>query len=204
MYTVVRGKSGGMFAYHVCTRRHRRDGCDLPYIAADELEQRLERSWPPYVTLDLVDAEALGERLREDLTSDEGDKQALINRLTKRLARLDSQRLKPVAMAYADAIPLDLLRSEQGRVAREMEQANHELAGAENAGHRVLDLYEPAQELMPRGAAVYALAEPEVRRQLNRAFIARLEIDVDRAADPRFAVGGRSMKRLSTCGNAVT
>lgn len=47
-----------------------------------------------YVRLDLVDAEALGERLREDVTGDEGDEQALINRLTGRLARLDSQRLK--------------------------------------------------------------------------------------------------------------
>jgi len=83
-------------------------------------------------------------------------------------------------MAYADAIPLDLLRQEQGRVAREMEQAKLELAGAENADRRVFDTYEQAQALMRRGAEIYAVAAPEVRRQLNRAFIARLEIDVDR------------------------
>src|SRR4030095_4824833 len=69
--------------------------CDLPYIGADEVEQRLERNWPLYVRLDLVDAEALGERLREDVTGDEGDEQALINPPPGRLARLDSQRLKP-------------------------------------------------------------------------------------------------------------
>ena len=34
---------------------------------------------------------------------------------------------------------------------------------------------------MCRAAELYALVEPEVRRQLNRAFIARLEIDIDRA-----------------------
>jgi hypothetical protein len=33
---------------------------------------------------------------------------------------------------------------------------------------------------MRQGAKVYALAEPEVRRQLLRAFIARLEVDLDR------------------------
>jgi site-specific DNA recombinase len=180
MYTVVRGKAGGMFAYYVCTRRHRRDGCDLPYIAAHELEQRLERNWLLYIRLDLVDAEALSNRLREDLLGGEGDKQASIDRLTRRLVRLDSQRLKLVEMAYADAIPLDLLKSEQGRVAREVEQVKHELADAEHADGRAFDTYEQAQVLMRRGAEVYAVSEPDVRRQLNRAFIARLEIDADR------------------------
>jgi hypothetical protein len=33
---------------------------------------------------------------------------------------------------------------------------------------------------MSQGAKVYVLADSEVRRQLIRAFIARLEIDVDR------------------------
>jgi len=99
-----------MFAYYVCMRRHRGDGCDLPYIQAYELERRLERSWPLYVHLDIVDAEAVGGRMREELTGHDGDKQAVIDRLTKRLVRLDSQRLKLVEMAYADAIPLDELR----------------------------------------------------------------------------------------------
>lgn len=56
LYTVVRGQAGGLFAYYVCGRRHRADGCDLPYLPADELEQRLERTWPLYVHLDQVDA----------------------------------------------------------------------------------------------------------------------------------------------------
>jgi SpoVK/Ycf46/Vps4 family AAA+-type ATPase len=92
-----------------------------PYIQAHVLAQRLERNWPLYVKLDLVDAEALSDQLREELTGHEGEKQVVVRRLTNRPARLDSQRLKLVKMAYADAIPLDLLKSEQNRVAREME-----------------------------------------------------------------------------------
>jgi hypothetical protein len=81
-------------------------------------------------------------------------------------------------MAYADAIPLDLLRIEQDRLAHELEQAKRELTDIENADLSAHDLFEQAQQLMRRGAQVYALAEPEVRRQLHRAFIAKLEIDV--------------------------
>jgi hypothetical protein len=122
-YTVVRGKAGGEFAYYVCSRRHRSEGCDLPYIPAHELEQRLEHNWPMYVQLDPASAEAIGERLHDELTGDEASKQAITARLAKRLARLDAQQ---------------------------------------------------ARALMRRGAEVYALAQPEVRCQLNRAFIARL------------------------------
>jgi hypothetical protein len=82
-------------------------------------------------------------------------------------------------MAYADAIPLDLLRSEQDRVAREMEHTKRELTEAKNAERLTNDLYQQAQTLMRRGADIYALAEPDVRRQLHQAFIAKLEIDTE-------------------------
>jgi hypothetical protein len=56
-------------------------------------------------------------------------------RISKRLARLDSQRMRLVKMAYADAMPLDLLRSEQDRVAREIEHAQREMTEAKVAEH---------------------------------------------------------------------
>jgi antitoxin component of RelBE/YafQ-DinJ toxin-antitoxin module len=43
--------------------------------------------------------------------------------------------MRLVKMAYADAIPLDLLRSEQDRVAREIEHAQREMTEAKVAEH---------------------------------------------------------------------
>jgi site-specific DNA recombinase len=54
LYTAVRGQAGGRFAYYVCGKRHRGDGCNLPYILAADIELRLERNWPMYVRLDLA------------------------------------------------------------------------------------------------------------------------------------------------------
>jgi hypothetical protein len=144
--------------------RHRADGCDLPYIQAHEPEQRLDRNWPLYVKLDLVDAEAVSDQLREELTGHEGEKQVVVRRLTKRPARLDSQRLNLVKMACADAIPLDLLKSEQ-TASRAMEQVKRELAEVESANGRA---YHPAPSADP-GHAPQANPQPAGRTKDSEA-----------------------------------
>src|SRR5439155_18243920 len=39
--------------------------------------------------------------------------------------------------------------------------------------------YQQAKAGMQRGAEIYAVAEPDIRRQLNQAFCAVIEVDVD-------------------------
>jgi hypothetical protein len=99
--------------------------------------------------------------------------------------------MRLVKMAYADAIPLDLLRSEQDRVAREMQQTKRELTEAENADRQTNDLYEQAQALMRRGADIYARAEPDVRRQLTQSLHRQArDRHRNRAGDPRLTLAG--------------
>ena len=43
----------------------------------------------------------------------------------------------------------------------------------------MLEITPQARDLMQRGASVYVMGGPEVRRLLNRAFIARIEVDLD-------------------------
>ena len=76
-----------------------------------------------------------------------------------------SQRLKLVKMAYADAIPLDLLKSEQNRVAREMEQVKREPAEVESANGRA---YHPAPTADP-GHAPQANPQPADRTKDSEA-----------------------------------
>jgi len=60
-----------------------------------------------------------------------------------------------------------------------MGQTQRDLEEAERADLRAYDHYQQAKSHMLQGAKVYAVAEQEVRRQLIRAFIARLRVDVD-------------------------
>jgi hypothetical protein len=59
-------------------------------------------------------------------------------RARRRLARLDAERVKLVQMAYADAIPMDLLKAEQHRISRERDEAEREVAEARNTGEGIM------------------------------------------------------------------
>lgn len=82
-------------------------------------------------------------------------------------------------MAYADAIPMDLLKAEQHRISRERDEAEREVAEARNTGEGIMETYRRAQALMQRGAEAYRLRGPDVRRLLAQAFLARIEVDTD-------------------------
>lgn len=82
-------------------------------------------------------------------------------------------------MAYADALPLDLLRSEQDRISREMRSATTDQAEAQATEKDMLQTYLQAVRLLQRGPKVYSQAPDESRRQLNQAFIATIRVDAD-------------------------
>jgi hypothetical protein len=109
-YTVVKGKTDDQFAYYVCGRRHRGDGCDLPYLPAFEVEERIARNWPTWVRLDQLDADEVGRLLHETVVGEDQGRLDLLRQAQQKLARLDKERRKLLQMAYAEAIPLDLLR----------------------------------------------------------------------------------------------
>jgi site-specific DNA recombinase len=177
-YTTGRGRRGDEFHYFVCIKRHKGAGCDLPYLPALEVEERIQRAWPHWVRLETLDGEAVGRQLHKLVVGDRDQTDRLLH-AQRRIARLDTERLKLVQMAYADAIPLELLKSEQERVTRERAEAEREAAEAQDTGEAVMETYHQAQALMHRGAEAYRLGGPDVRRLLTRAFLARIEVDTD-------------------------
>jgi site-specific DNA recombinase len=177
VYMEVKGH-GGEFAYYACSRRHRTHACDLPYIAADILEARLVKAWPQAISLDELDRIAIAQALRSEIIGNDYD--ALrVQRLDATLAKLDRERRKLIEMAYADAIPLDLLKSEQDRIAREQVAARADKAAAEQATpDNLLDVYDQAANALQRGSAAYATADDTSRRGLIRAFTRNIKVDL--------------------------
>ena len=178
LYTTGRGKSRETFDYYICGRRHRGGDCDLPYLGAAEIETRVAHAWPVWVRLDQVKAEAVAKHLQA-LIANEKDHPERIARAQKKIAKLEAERLKLVKMAYADAIPLDLLKREQDRIRVELERAERALKTATGHSEDVLRTYNQARAVMIRGAKAYELGGPDVRRLLIRAFLASIAVDQD-------------------------
>src|SRR5699024_11736365 len=88
--------------------------------------------------------------------------------------KLEAERLKLVQAHYADAIPLDLLKSEQERIRTGLDQITRRLdtmtatyTGARDGLDELLDLLTDLGDL-------YNRCEPAERRMLNRALLHRI------------------------------
>jgi len=83
---------------------------------------------------------------------------------------LENQRLKA---RYADAIPLDLFKSEQERITRELAGAQQIIGRCSMEINAVLRVVEEALLLCADAHRLHLSATPDVRRELNQAVFAR-------------------------------
>ena len=174
-----RDKNGDRYEYFTCSgRRRKRTSCTRSAILAKRLEQRIEAT---YHTNGLTTNEA--ERVREvlqqvfdQLEASSDDERQL---LEAQKDKLDAERLKLVQAHYADAIPLDLLKSEQERIRTSLDQVTGRLdtmtatyTSAREGLDQILDLLTDLGDL-------YNRCEPAERRMLNRALFDRIIVDED-------------------------
>ncbi|MEA5053939.1 MAG: recombinase family protein, partial [Propionicimonas sp.] len=170
------GKSGITYEYFTCSGRRKKNGCTRSAILTDRIEDRIDST---YGTNGLTPDEA--DRVREvlgavfdQLEATTDDERAL---LTTQKEKLDAERLKLVQAHYADAIPLDLLKSEQERIRTTLD-------AIERRREKLATSYEDAREGLDQLADiltdlgdVYARCEPAERRILNRALFDRIILD---------------------------
>jgi site-specific DNA recombinase len=179
--------NGGTYPYFICIGRQRdKDSCKQRAIHVDQAEAAVADY---YATVQLPETDVkrlhtyLGEQL-EQLAQDAAREQAI---QTRRLAKLDRERKKLLDAHYADAIPLDLLKSEQQRMAAETAAIEGRVAAL--AGD-----FKAAQTNLQRALArvgdcqsAYEDAPDKIRRQFNQAFFKRILITDDLEVDAELA-----------------
>jgi len=97
----------------------------------------------------------------------------------RRLRKIVDQRQKLLDAHYADAIPLDLLKSEQTRIAAEVAAIEGRLAEVAADFQKAETNLQRALTRAGDCEAAYREATPTIRRQFNLAFFKRLLIDED-------------------------
>jgi hypothetical protein len=99
--------------------------------------------------------------------------------LDKRRTELIAQRQKLLDAHYARAIPLDLLKTEQDRIAVELVHIQHQLAQADGNYEQARTTLAETLDLTRDCYAAYLEADDNVRRLFNQAFFTRIYIDED-------------------------
>jgi site-specific DNA recombinase len=178
----------GTYLYFYCLgqRGNARTGCRQPYVLAGDAEALVEDLYrriqlpKPWV-----------DRLTEELEAEIVDRQAHASErrvvLTKTLARLADERGKLLQAFYANAIPLELLKTEQDRIGVAEQAARAELAAAEGDLEAWQDVLRTAIRLAANCRTAYMKARPSIRRRFNDAVLEAVYIKDGRIRRAEFS-----------------
>ena len=98
-------------------------------------------------------------------------------RLLKRQQRLLAERDKLLQAHYAEAVPLDLLKSEQDRIRGPLSQIIERLARTEFEYNACETNLVAALKFLENSYRTYLDADEVLRRQINQALFKRINID---------------------------
>ncbi|MGH2554570.1 MAG: recombinase family protein, partial [Actinomycetota bacterium] len=101
-----KGRHGGLYPYFFCYGRHRGNGCDLPFLPADDVEDRVVDHYA-IIQLDQELVEETKSQLRERLERQRKLALRTVKRQEARLSRLSHERIKLLHAYYNGLLPDD-------------------------------------------------------------------------------------------------
>lgn len=169
---------GDRYEYFTCSGRRKKNGCTRSAMLAERIEDRIERD---YGTNGLTDEEAehvsqVLHQVFDQLEASSDDERAV---LTAQRNKLEAERLKLVQAHYADAIPLDLLKTEQDRIRTSLDAITNRLDSLATTYHNANEGLDQIVGVLTDLGDLYSRCEPAERRILNRALFKRIIIDED-------------------------
>ena len=173
----AKNRHGTVYRYFICLgRQQKRTDCRQQAIRIDQTEDAVAAV---YATIQLTaeQADQVSDFVLDEMTKLHDVTKKERARQERRLAQLRDERKKLLDAHYADAVPLELLKSEQARIAREITHAEAGLAAMEGDFASAKTNLAKALSLAQDCHAAYLSAPDKLRRQFNQAFFERLLID---------------------------
>ena len=171
--------NGGPYRYFVCIGRQKdKTSCTLRAIRIEHAEEAIAAY---YATVQLPEDEITRLRayLSGELSTLRTDAEHDRTSSERRLRKLADERKKLLDAHYADAIPLDLLKSEQARIATEVAAIEGRRVAVEGDFKAAETNISRALTRVGDCETAYREASATMRRQFNLAFFKRLVIDDD-------------------------
>ncbi|MGW2818601.1 zinc ribbon domain-containing protein [Streptomyces sp. NPDC001415] len=167
---------GGAYWYFYCSGRHRGTGCDPPYVPIDEADELAAEAYSLFPTAHALELHRDDLKALLDANAAERKREADVQR--RRLLDLKDQSTKLLRAHMADAVPLDVMKTEQDRIRQEQAQVEEVLAGLETDHSQVLATFDKIVKLLASlSPAVYRSLQPASKRTLNQTFMQQLLID---------------------------
>ena len=165
----AKNRSGTVYPYFVCARRHRSHDCAFRAVLIEQVEARVTDVYRT-ICLSSQDRALVEQYLLEELAQIEARSAHDIRSLTVRRTNVEDQRHQLLQAHYAGAIPLDLLKDEQDRLSHELHTIERTLAGYQADAALVRQHLSQALDLLQDAPRLYTAAPDHLKKQLNQVF----------------------------------
>ncbi len=159
----------GQYPYFYCLGQKRHNGCSQPYIEVGLIETKIENLYAKMRITPKRHRE-LQTYLEEEMIARSADSLRERKTLTKTIDNLTGERYKLIKAYYAEAINIDLLKTEQMRLDAEIMLAEERLETVDVKADQVQTMLEKTIGLASKCRDAYLGGKPATRRLFNQAF----------------------------------
>ncbi|MBK6887815.1 MAG: recombinase family protein [Tetrasphaera sp.] len=172
--TIARPRPGQEYPYFVCIGRHQKTtSCERRAAPISLIEELVEVEYAR-IRLAPEQRQAIQSAVEDYIDRRRDDSEQEVRSLTRQRQRLLDERGKLLQAHYADAIPLDLMKSEQDRIGRQLDQIEGRLAAQATTTTIQKETLTRALDLLENCAQLYEHASDADRRILNQAIFTRI------------------------------
>jgi site-specific DNA recombinase len=196
-YTKARGRWGGLYDYFYCLSAKVNRDCNQPHVPVAAVETAVVEYYSESQPR-LPDPRQLADALLEQLKKQDARRQQDARRAETRTGQLRDERVALLQAHYAGAVPMELLKSEQARIGRELSAAEELVEAASVAFEDIHGTLATALDLASRSAELYQLADNQARRLLNQFFVSKLFVDGPEIAGSTYTDVGGALQNIVT------
>lgn len=125
--TNARNRHGNVYPYFVCSGRHSgKTECTRQAMLIEDVERLIEKYYE-MIEVSPGMRHDLAGKIHADFDLLMANETKELSRLTSERDRLDDERMKLLQAHYAGAVPIDLLKQEQERIANQIRDIQHRL-----------------------------------------------------------------------------
>ncbi len=183
-------KNGTVYPYFVCGGRHskRFPDCKMKAVLIDVVEKKIEEIYDS-LSMPREIREQLQTVLNKVIENERKKFAAELDGLQREKVKLEHQRKKLLEAHYNDAIPLDLMKSEQREIAKKLAVIEHDINMHGMTFDEIIGNLDGVMELIEDCGKTYRNAPPHTKRLLNQAIFERFLIFSDDTvtAEPELA-----------------
>ena len=184
-------KNGTVYPYFVCNGRHskRKKDCKNRAVLINVVEKEIEKIYDAYQLPSEVRI-LLEAHLQKVIAEEKQKYESQLDGLKGQKAALENKRKKLLEAHYSDAIPLDLLKSEQQSIAKELASIEHEINMHNMTFEQIASNLNTVLDIVENCGEAYRNASDTVKRLMNQAIFDKFYIsnnpEEDFGIDPTF------------------